>query len=120
MADTVRVLSQEFISVRDTVKHIAKEVESRSGKNEINSEMKALRTKALIELDTFLPIDAWTKESLTLLRSDAYQEAIAEKIMAKLPRKNDPAFGPIFNRAFFETQFSYRLIAYSFWGSTSK
>ncbi len=83
-----------------------------------DDEIMKKKELALLELDKYLPMNSFTPATISLLELTCYQDALSDKILAKIPDCKETQFLPSFNRIFFGLQLTPRVIGYSYWGGS--
>ncbi len=80
-----------------------------------------LKHEAMNLLDRYLPMDLIDENAVKLLSDESFQGAISQVILSKIDvAVSDSSFPRNFNKAFWNEQFSNRVISYMYWGTSEQ
>ena len=80
-----------------------------------------LKHEAMNLLDRYLPMDLIDENAVKLLSDESFQGAISQVILSKIDvAVSDSSFPRNFNKAFWNEQFSNRVISYIYWGTSEQ
>ncbi len=72
-------------------------------------------------MSQFLPIGQWCEGTLEMVQMPEYIDYMSQRIMRMTgPLQHTAAFNTSFASNYLKEQFSYRLMAYSYWGATRR
>ncbi len=90
------------------------------GGQEETSDLRDLRIAAKTQLLSLLRFDILDENVLDVISHPGYKVVIGQILGQEIPASSDPAFPKVLNNAFFQLQFTDRLLAYMCWGESAR
>ncbi len=90
------------------------------GEQEEEADLRDLRMVAKTHLLSLLRFDVLDENVLTLISHPGYKIVIGQILGQEIPASTDPNFPKVFNNAFFQLQFTDRLLSYMSWGESAR
>ncbi len=109
--------------MKDAVDRVSARASTSRGSESSIQKAAAQATDRKVKIDSLkklLKIEVINDASLRLLKSNAYQAFMTEKIMFRLVSSTSENVAATFNRVFLSVQFSKRFIAFLYWGDDNR
>ncbi len=90
------------------------------GGQEESSDLRDMRIAAKTQLLSLLRFDILDENVLEVVSLPGYKVVIGQILGQEIPASSDPNFPKVFNNAFFQLQFTDRLLAYMCWGESAR
>ncbi len=91
-----------------------------AGGAEETADLRDLRIAAKTQLMSLLRFDVLDENVLSVISHPGYKVVIGQILGQEIPASSDPTFPKVFNNAFFQLQFTDRLLAYMCWGESAR
>ena len=90
------------------------------GGQEETSDLRDMRIAAKTQLLSLLRFDVLDENVLEVITHPGYKVVIGQILGQEIPASSDATFPKVFNNAFFQLQFTDRLLSYMCWGESAR